>query len=110
MDLDYYSSTMDAFKLFEAHRSSVLPRVFLYLDDIIGDDVSLFSEYTGVLLAIKQFNDRHDAQKICKTTHLASTAYPETWHHQIWIYHDFASAEYCRFVSEETQQLPLTNR
>jgi hypothetical protein len=109
MDLDYYSSTKDAFKLFEMHRSSLLPRVFLYFDDIVGDDIALFSEHTGVLLAINEFNDTHDSQKICKTSYLGTRPYPETWHHQIFIYHDFGSNDYCRFVSEESQQLPLTN-
>ncbi|MGY3604067.1 MULTISPECIES: hypothetical protein [unclassified Bradyrhizobium] len=108
MDLDYYSSTRDAMKLFDLHRANVLPRTFIYLDDIIGDDVALFSEYTGQLLAINEFNSHHNGQKICKTTHLTKKPYPETWHHQIYIYHDFRSPDYCRFVSEEAQQLPLT--
>jgi hypothetical protein len=110
MDLDYYSSTRDALELFDMHRSRVLPRAFLYFDDIVGDDISLFCEHTGVLLAINEFNERHDSQKICKTTHLGRTSYSETWHHQIYIYHDFASEEYCKFVSEEVQQLPLNTR
>jgi hypothetical protein len=107
LDLDYYSSTKDAIKLFELHRTSLLPRAFIYFDDIIGDDVALFSEYTGPLLAINEFNACHDSQKICKTTYLTKTPYPEAWHHQIYIYHDFKSPDYCRFVSEEIQQLPL---
>ncbi|MDE5452812.1 hypothetical protein GWE18_08010 [Bradyrhizobium sp. CSA112] len=108
LDLDYYSSTRDAFKLFELHREHLLPRAFIYFDDIIGDDVSLFSEYTGPLLAINEFNASHDTQKICKTTYLTKAPYPETWHHQIYIYHDFKSPDYCRFVSDEAQHLPLT--
>ncbi|MCK1597305.1 hypothetical protein [Bradyrhizobium sp. 164] len=107
LDLDYYSSTRDAIRLFELHRPNLLPRAFIYFDDIIGDDVALFSEYTGPLLAINEFNSGHDSQKICKTTHLTNMPYPETWHHQIYIYHDFESPDYCRFVSEETQELPL---
>jgi hypothetical protein len=107
LDLDYYSSTRDAIKLLELHRSNLLPRAFIYLDDIIGDEIALFSEYTGQLLAINEFNARHESQKICKTTHLTANPYPETWHHQIYIYHDFESPDYCRFVSEEVQQLPL---
>jgi hypothetical protein len=107
MDLDYYSSTTDAFKLFDLHRARVLPRVFMYFDDIVGDDIALFSEYTGVPLAINEFNASHDSQKVCKTTHLAKAAYSEVWRHQIFIYHDFASKDYCRFVSDEAQQLPL---
>lgn len=107
MDLDYYSSTKDALRLLDLHRSRVLPRVFMYFDDIVGDDVALFSEYTGVLLAINEFNAGHDNQKLSKTTHLEKRAYPETWQHQIFIYHDFASKDYCKFVSDEMQQLPL---
>jgi hypothetical protein len=110
MDLDYYSSTKDAFQLFDLNRERLLPRAFIYFDDIIGDDIALFSEYTGVLLAINEFNSMHDSQKICRTTHLATSPYPETWHHQIFIYHDFASRHYCSFVSEEVQQLPLAER
>jgi hypothetical protein len=109
MDLDYYSSTRDALEVFDMHRDKLLPRAFIYFDDIIGDDISLFSEYTGVLLAINEFNGSHDTQKICKTTYLATSPFQETWHHQIFIYHDFASSEYCRFVSEAEQQLPLAN-
>jgi hypothetical protein len=108
LDLDYYSSTRDAIKLFELHRTNLLPRGFIYFDDIVGDEVSLFSEYSGQLLAIGEFNASHDMQKICKTTYLTKTPYPETWHHQIYIYHDFDSPDYCRFVSEEIQQLPLS--
>jgi hypothetical protein len=108
LDLDYYSSTRDAIRLFDLHRARLLPRTFIYLDDIVGDDVALFSEYTGQLLAINEFNACHDDQKICKTTYLTKKPYPETWHHQIYIYHDFKSPDYCRFVSDETQQLPLT--
>jgi hypothetical protein len=109
MDLDYYSSTTDAFKLFEMHRSRLLPRAFVYFDDIIGDDIALFNEYTGVLLAINEFNNSHDSQKICKASHLSQVPFPEIWHHQISIYHDFANSDYCRFVSDEIQQLPLGN-
>jgi hypothetical protein len=107
MDLDYYSSTKDAFKLFDLHRDRLLPRAFVYFDDIIGNDISLFSEYTGVLLAIDEFNAAHDSQKLSKTTHLAVAPFTETWHHQIFIYHDFSHPDYCRFVSDEAQQLPL---
>jgi hypothetical protein len=109
LDLDYYSSTKDAIELFELNRKNLLPRTFIYFDDIIGDDVALFSEYTGPLLAINEFNARHDRQKICKTTHLTKRPYPETWHHQIYIYHDFESPDYCKFVSDEDQQLPLSS-
>ena len=107
MDLDYYSSTKDAFTLFDLHRSSSLPRTFMYFDDIRGDEVTLYNEYTGVLLAINEFNAAHAEQKICKCRYLGTGPSREAWHDLIYIYHDFLSTEYNKFVAETEQQLPL---
>ena len=60
-DMDYYSSTMHAFKLFEADHSMLLPRVHCYFDDIIG---LTYSEFNGDRLAIAEFNDSHAMTKI----------------------------------------------
>src|SRR5919108_468152 len=50
-DLDYYSSTMQAFKLLEADQTILLPRTHCYFDDILGNT---YCEYTGERLAIRQ--------------------------------------------------------
>ena len=55
-DLDYYSSTRDALTLFDGESSYFLPRVFMYFDDIVGDETWLCNEFTGELLAIDEFN------------------------------------------------------
>jgi hypothetical protein len=60
-DLDYYSSTMHAFKLLEADPARLLPRIHCYFDDIVG---FAYSDYTGERLAIAEFNSSHDARKI----------------------------------------------
>jgi hypothetical protein len=60
-DLDYYSSTMRAFKLFEANQELLLPRIHCYFDDIMGFS---YSNYTGERLAIAEFNSSHDMRKI----------------------------------------------
>jgi hypothetical protein len=60
-DLDYYSSTMQAFKLLEAEQSLLLPRIYCYFDDIIG---FTYSEYNGERLAISEFNAAHPMRKI----------------------------------------------
>ena len=39
-DLDFYSSTMDALKLFDAPDDFILPRVFCYFDDVLGEKPS----------------------------------------------------------------------
>jgi hypothetical protein len=63
-DLDFYSSTSEALALFDAEPSCFLPRVFMYFDDIIGDDVWLCSDHTGERLAIAEFNKNHRTKKI----------------------------------------------
>jgi hypothetical protein len=107
MDLDFYSSTKQALKLFDLHRAHVLPRMFTYFDDVIGNSTVLYNEYTGALLAISEFNKSHDEQKLCKTTFLTAGPYTETWGHQIYVYHDCMAADYCKFISEDENQLPL---
>jgi hypothetical protein len=61
IDLDYYSSTMDAFKVFEAGAKFLLPRVHCYFDDIMG---FTNSEFNGERLAIADFNNAHERRKI----------------------------------------------
>lgn len=60
-DLDYYSSTMQAFKVLEADSRVLLPRVECYFDDIMGFTIS---EFTGERLAIAEFNRAHETKKI----------------------------------------------
>jgi len=61
-DLDLYTSTVDAFRLFSAHHSVLLPRVLSYLDDIVG---FTYCEYNGERLAISEFNQLNKTKKIC---------------------------------------------
>jgi hypothetical protein len=60
-DLDLYSSTMHAFKLFEAKESLLLPRVLCYFDDIMG---FTYSDFNGERLAISEFNATHSMRKL----------------------------------------------
>jgi hypothetical protein len=56
VDVDYYSSTMELFKLFDMGRNGTMPRVYMYFDDIIGTEGELHSSFTGERLAISDFN------------------------------------------------------
>ena len=47
-----------------------LPRVFSYFDDTIGDEVSLYNDFTGERLAINEFNNNNNNIKICEPYHL----------------------------------------
>jgi hypothetical protein len=61
IDLDLYSSTRDALRLFDAEHDRLLPRVLCYFDDIIG---LTYSDYNGERLAISEFNTMHTMRKI----------------------------------------------
>jgi hypothetical protein len=60
-DMDLYSSTMEAFTLFDAEESLLLPRVHCYFDDILAYSIC---EFNGELLAITDFNAAHLLRKV----------------------------------------------
>lgn len=102
-DLDYYSSTRDALTLFDGDPGYFLPRVFMYFDDIIGDDTWLCNEFTGERLAIEEFNQTHQSKKICKN-HYVAKIYPNSfWSDLVYIYHDFEHPRYNDFVADTEQ-------
>jgi hypothetical protein len=61
VDLDLYTSTKHALRLFEADTSILLPRVHCYFDDING---YTYAEHNGERLAIAEFNQEHQLRKI----------------------------------------------
>jgi hypothetical protein len=60
-DLDFYSSTMQAFSLLEAEPARLLPRVICYFDDALWYP---FTDFNGERAAIADFNAGHDQRKI----------------------------------------------
>ena len=89
-DLDLYSSTRDALKLFEGEYDWVLPRVVCYFDDIIGHT---YSDYNGERLAIREFNDRWPMRKLSPIYGLKyfvpSEEQNSNWPEQIYMAHFF---------------------
>jgi hypothetical protein len=69
IDVDYYSSTVEALKIFSGAPNLYLPRVLLYLDDIIVEPIS---PWTGELLAINEFNAGQKLRKIAPFPFLRS--------------------------------------
>lgn len=102
-DLDFYSSTSDALTLFEADAAHFLPRIFMYFDDVKGNNTWLVSEFAGELLAIEEFNKKNSFRKIA-ANRCMPLAYPDQWWaHQIYIYHDFQHPKYNDFVAGDEQ-------
>jgi hypothetical protein len=95
-DLDYYSSTAAAFRIFAGAVETRLPRVYCYFDDIVWPARACYNEFTGEYLAIREFNEQHDRQKIAKIPHLdRMRPYPADWNEQLYVLHDFDHPEYC---------------
>ena len=90
IDVDLYSSTMAAFKLFDAGTDVLMPRVHCYLDDILGET---FSEFTGERLAVSEFNAAHNMRKISPIFglryFLRGYHQTEAWPDQMFIAHLF---------------------
>ena len=105
-DFDFYSSTLESFKIFEVPSQYRLPRIFNYFDDILGTVTAAYNDYTGELAAIHEFNVTHSSQKIAPCQHFKLFAM-QPWHHQFFMHHDFLHAQYDTFVSDDVQQLSL---
>ncbi len=106
-DLDFYSSTKASFGVFDLPKEYYLPRIFCYFDDILGGHVELYNNYTGVRLAISEFNQSHQDKKLDKAHYLLARRVQNRWHRQIYIFHDFSHPAYNAFISPDNQQLSL---
>ena len=108
-DLDFYSSTIASFRIFDLPHERIMPRVFCYFDDIIhGDPVAGVNEFTGQCLAIEDYNRRRNIKKLGLDRSLLSPRkYRAQWHRQIYLHHDFNHPAYTAFVGTADDQRPL---
>ena len=104
-DLDYYSSTARAFRLFDGPATHHLPRTYCYLDDITWPEYACHCEYIGELAAARDFNLAHHTRKICPL-HLLRNMRPNYayWHDNIYVFHNFEHPRYC------TSMMPTEQR
>jgi hypothetical protein len=96
-DFDYYTSTMQAFRLLDADHSLLLPRVHCYFDDIMA---YTFSEFNGERLAISDFNHAHPMRKISPIFGLRYYLLPpyanQEWAEKMYLAHLFEHPLYGR--------------
>lgn len=105
-DFDYYTSTRDSFKLYKNGFQNFLPRVFMYFDDTLGT-----SNFNGELLAINEFNENNESQKI-DMIHLKAEQMSLKWKN--WIYlakkfyylHNFDHPDYSKEIISK-HELPI---
>jgi len=104
-DVDLYSSTMDAFRVFESESVTRLPRVFCYMDDIVGE-LERHSDFTGVRGAIADFNTSHEQMKI-SPLHLGRMPDKGLRASRLMMLHDFTHPMYGTFVGNEDKESDL---
>jgi hypothetical protein len=61
LDVDFYSSSKGALRLFEGRPEAYLPCFPLYVDDLA---LPTHTRFAGELLAIREFNDAHELRKL----------------------------------------------
>jgi hypothetical protein len=104
-DLDYYSSTAKALKIFDGAPTTRLPRVFCYFDDIIWPESACHNEFVGELCAIRDFNSQKETLKLVSLhllRHMRPS--PEPWNDQIYVLHDFHHPLYCVNITPQGDQ------
>ena len=106
-DMDYYSSTSSSLKIFNNDEKYFLPRIFSYFDDTIGDETSLYNEYTGERLAINEFNMNKTDIKIAKPHYFHHKSFSQKWYYQIWLIHLFKHKDYNKYISFDNKQMNL---
>jgi hypothetical protein len=107
-DLDYYSSTMDAFRLFDGPSRYFLPRVLLYFDDVYSSDIGHVGHAVGVPRAIADFNALNPSRQLSYLNHLEFDYGPaRKWHRQIYSFSDFRHPDADHYILKSDRQLSL---
>jgi hypothetical protein len=110
-DLDYYSSTKKALRIFDGPPHTRLPRVWCYFDDLIEPERACHNEWVGERLAIDEFNREHERRKLGAVPSLRATRpRPSAWNEQMFVFHDFDHPEYTTLITPEGdsyRQIPL---
>lgn len=108
-DLDYYSSTVQALRIFDTAPERLLPRVFCYMDDVISSDTGIHCDSVGPLLAIREYNAGSAARQLAPIAGFASgRPIRAQWNEQIYVHHAFEHPAYDTYVHPDGgRQLPL---
>ena len=96
-DLDYYSSTREAFALLDARPERIMPRILCYFDDTFGYG---WTDHMGVHAAIDEYNASHE-RKLGKIHglrfELPRDEVHEHWHEKMYVFHAFDHPLYSSF-------------
>ena len=110
-DMDYFSSTASALRIFDAEEATRMPRVLIYADDVFGyHDLNIMCDEVGEEYAFLEFNRDHPLKHILPIRGLKyKRPRPAAWNEKMYALHDFSHSKYNDCVnpaeSDETTQL-----
>lgn len=109
-DVDYYSSTMDALRIFDVPTEYRLPRIQCYFDDITGHDLAPIGLGMGMPLAIDEFNEANRGRRaLSPLRHMEFHYAPaQPWHHRLYNFADFNHPRFNEYILDTDNQLPLS--
>ena len=91
-DLDYYTSTVNAFEIFKYSDDFLLPRVICYFDDLQPH----VNNFSGEIAAINEFNKNNEEMKIAKDYGSTLNYFYGPWEEEVFIFHKFNHKDYLR--------------
>ena len=105
-DVDYYSSSLNSFEIFDQVRQfpeSFLPRVFVYLDDILGTELEMYGPFNGQMAAVADYNASQSQVKIHLNQNLISQSHLR-YRYQIYYAHLLSHPRYQQYVGGLQQE------
>jgi len=105
-DMDYYYPTIEALNTMALgeNANKMLPRVFTYFDNTVGDHIKAYNEYAGESLAISDFNATHATEKLTINRHFRNLPVSAAWHHKIYILHLFQHPLYNNYIGSHAPE------
>lgn len=107
-DVDYYSSTRDALKIFGGTAATRLPRVLCYFDDINVGDLAYVTPRIGQVAAISEFNAGHPDTELAKVGAVRHNRPIEaSWNDVIYVFQDFTHPNFNTHLEFGDRQIAL---
>lgn len=106
LDLDFWSSTRDALTLFRGPAETMLPRAFVYCDDVVSiDGGGVLCDDVGQIRAIRDYNEVSETRQLKPIAGLTHTrAVKAVWNSQIYCHHIFDHPQYNTYVHRDTNR------
>ena len=105
-DLDYYSSTVNAFEIFNNEDKNLLPRIICYFDDLQPH----VNNFNGEIAAINEFNARNDNMKITKDYGTTLNYYYGPGEEEVYIFHNNKIYLLERFTSNSNKKQEYSSK